>query len=650
VGGDCAQPFPANATHFVDPAFTAGQVDANHFQSLAAAISAAPAGSVIALEAGTYPDDLVVDHAVTLVGRCAEKVLLEEAGSPNKAALTLTGGPVVVRNVTIRNHFNGAIVEANGSGAFQDVVVENNLINGLWSKGGPLTVERTVIRDSQPDGNGRWGYGLFAQGKGTLTATDVEVTRSHQAGVVLQEKGTTGTFERLVVTDTLAKGDGTNGIGLVVSGGPTATLSHVVLARNVENGLYADSQYATSPTTVTATDVVVHDTQPRAQGVVLGAYTEYFGRNVMAMGSARIDLTRASIRWANGASLVSAGGATLTLTDSVVYASHPFPNDYATSCGTVQQAGTLVFTNSAAVGCLGSGLQILDQGTQVTLTRSLVADIQQHGATNNGHGLELGGPATLTVTDSAVTGCHGSAVLTSYGFGGGAPAGAVTLSRSIFGWGHGYADGSFGRGLDLGGGGLTSITESAVVFNREVSVVVRDSTTQARFLRSVVRDTKSNGQGLHGRGLNVQQGGFLSLDDSLVWRNRDVGLMVAEPDSRAELMGSTIADTRPLEKTGDFGWGVGVMIGARLGLTGAFIVGSAQVGVAVSASAATISHSDVRDNAVALHVQDGSALTEVDTLPATIGPTDVVVTGDTLFVGNAARLGTGEVPLPPGAF
>lgn len=163
VGGDCAQPFPANVTHFVDPAFTAGQLDANHFQSLAAALSAAPAGSVIALEAGRYPDDLVVDHAVTLVGRCAEQVLLEEAGSPNKAALTLTGGPVEVRHVTIRNHFNGAIVEAGGSGVFSDVVVENNLINGLWTKGGPLTVERAVIRDTQPDDNGRWGYGLFAR-------------------------------------------------------------------------------------------------------------------------------------------------------------------------------------------------------------------------------------------------------------------------------------------------------------------------------------------------------------------------------------------------------------------------------------------------------------------------------------------------------
>lgn len=135
-----------------------------------------------------------------------------------------------------------------------------------------------------------------------------------------------------------------------------------------------------------------------------------------------------------------------------------------------------------------------------------------------------------------------------------------------------------------------------------------------------------------------------------MWRNRDVGLMVAERDSRAELMGSTVADTRLLEKTGDFGWGVGAIVGARLGLTDAFVVGSAQVGVAVSASAATLSHSDVRDNAVALHVQDGSALSEVDALPAAIGPTDVVVTGDTLFVGNAARLGTGEVPLPPGVF
>ncbi len=648
--GDCAAPFPADATHFVDPRFTPAQLDATHFATLAGALSAAPPGSVIALEAGRYPDDLVVDHAVTLVGRCAEKVFLEEAGAPMRPALTITGGPVVVRRLTITNHFNGALVQATGSAVFQDVVVDKNLISGLTAKGGTLTVERSVIRDTLPSSAGSWGYGLFGHQQAHLTATDVEVTRSRQAGVVFQDQGTTGALERVVVTETRPRGDGTNGIGVVVSGGPTATISRSLLALNVENGLYADSQSASAPTTVTVTDTVVRDSLPRAVGVVLGQYTEYFGRNVMAQGAARIDLTRASIRWANGASLVSAGGATLTLLDSVVYGSHPFPNGEPTSCASVQDRGTLTFTNTAAVRCAGVGLQLFDQGASVTLTRSLVADITRQGALNNGAGLELGGPATLELTDSAVTGCAGDGLLTSRGVAGTDPAGAVSLTRAVVGWSAGYLDGSFGRGLELGGGGPVTVTESAIVATREVAVVVREEGTQARFVRSVVRDTMSNGDGLHGRGFNVQEGGFLSLEDTLLLRNRDVAVMVAQPGSRAELVSTTIADTLPLEKSGTFGWGAGVLVGARAGFTDVFITHAAQVGLAVSASSATVAHSDLRDNAVALHAQGGSAISEVQALPAAVGSTDVLVTEDTLFVGNAARLGTGEVPLPSGAF
>ncbi len=648
--GDCAAPFPADVTHFVDPRFTQAQLDATHFATLASALSAAPPGSVIALEAGRYPDDLVVDHAVTLVGRCAEKVFLEEAGTPMRPALVITGGPVVVRRLTITNHFNGALVQATGSADFQDVVVERNFAEGLRAQGGTLSVERSVIRDTFPDPNGKFGYGLFGGAQAHVTATDVEVTRSHESGVVLQDQDTTGALERVVVTETRARGDGLYGIGVVARAGATVIISRSLLALNVEEGLYAGSKPGSAPTTVTVTDTVVRDSLPRAVGVVLGQSTEYFGRNVMAQGAARIDLTRASIRWSNGASVVSARGATLTLTDSVVTGSHPSPSGDGTLCAAVLNQGTLTFTNSAAVRCAGAGLQVVGQGASATLTRSLVADITQQGADNVAAGLELVGLATLDLVDSAVTGCEGEGVFTSSSVSGTEPAGAVTLTRSVVGYSSSNADGSFGRGLDLGSGGSVTVTESAVVYSRELAVVVREADTQVRFVRSVVRDTMSNGDGLHGRAFNVQEGGFLSLEDTLLLRNRDVAVMVAQPGSRAELVGTTIADTLPVEQSGTFGWGAGVLLGAQAGFADVFITHAAQVGIVVSASEATVAHSDLRDNAVALHAQDGSVISEVQALPAVVGPTDVLVTEDTIFLDNAARLGTGEVPLPPGAF
>jgi hypothetical protein len=68
--------------------------------------------------------------------------------------------------------------------------------------------------------------------------------------------------------------------------------------------------------------------------------------------------------------------------------------------------------------------------------------------------------------------------------------------------------------------------------------------------------------------------------------------------------------------------------------------------VAVGGSAATLSKSVVAGNAVALHAQDGSTVTEVNELPATVGMLDVLVTRDTRFEGNDVTLGVGSVPLP----
>ncbi|HSO33468.1 MAG TPA: hypothetical protein VLT33_13130, partial [Labilithrix sp.] len=70
--GDCNAAFPpAGSTHFVDAAFTAGQIDGAHFKTLGAALAAAPAGAVIAVQAGSYAEVLAPARSLKIVGRCA---------------------------------------------------------------------------------------------------------------------------------------------------------------------------------------------------------------------------------------------------------------------------------------------------------------------------------------------------------------------------------------------------------------------------------------------------------------------------------------------------------------------------------------------------------------------------------------------------
>lgn len=58
--GDCNAPFPPAGALLVDDDFTAAQIDATHFRSVGAALAAAPAGGVVAVDAGRY-EDVVID-------------------------------------------------------------------------------------------------------------------------------------------------------------------------------------------------------------------------------------------------------------------------------------------------------------------------------------------------------------------------------------------------------------------------------------------------------------------------------------------------------------------------------------------------------------------------------------------------------------
>lgn len=79
--GSCDRPFPPpEATHFVDDGYP--QPDSTHFTSIGAALAAAPAGAVIAIESGTYPESLLVQRQVRLVGRCPEQVKVVGSGGP----------------------------------------------------------------------------------------------------------------------------------------------------------------------------------------------------------------------------------------------------------------------------------------------------------------------------------------------------------------------------------------------------------------------------------------------------------------------------------------------------------------------------------------------------------------------------------------
>src|SRR5205085_374296 len=74
--GNCDAPFPPAGAIVVDDSFTDAQVDATHFKTISAAIDAATAGATVAIESGTYAEEIKIGKSLKLVGRCAEKVVI----------------------------------------------------------------------------------------------------------------------------------------------------------------------------------------------------------------------------------------------------------------------------------------------------------------------------------------------------------------------------------------------------------------------------------------------------------------------------------------------------------------------------------------------------------------------------------------------
>ena len=108
--GDCNAAFPPpDATYFVDATYSAGQINATHFTTIKAALTAAPPSSVIAVEAGTYTESLDPKKPVRFVGRCAEKVILQSDGGMTAGLQALSTDGVSMKGFTLSGHRGGEV-------------------------------------------------------------------------------------------------------------------------------------------------------------------------------------------------------------------------------------------------------------------------------------------------------------------------------------------------------------------------------------------------------------------------------------------------------------------------------------------------------------------------------------------------------------
>ena len=208
-----------------------------------------------------------------------------------------------------------------------------------------------------------------------------------------------------------------------------------------------------------------------------------------------------------------------------------------------------------------------------------VSDVRVAGP---GMGAVIQGGATANLDRVWLTGSLGVGLLVTD------PGTTVTVREVLIEAMETFSDGSFGMGIQASSGATLNLYQGAILDGRQTAVVVADPNTTVHMEDILVARTKSLPNGTHGEGVQVTGGAQLSLLDVVIAETRDEGLLMR--DSGTQVTGSrvVVANTQPIEAVTS-GVGIAVNIGAALSLEDSAVIGNRNIGLYVIDPGATAS-------------------------------------------------------------
>jgi len=267
--------------------------------SIVEAVESAPPGSTIFVEGPhEYQEDIAIDKALTLSGRCPVLVTLRGAlsisanGPVTVAGMTVTGGTYGISVVGRQNAPDQAVTlgdlvvrDTDGVGIRIEspysplpASVVRTLVTrargaGVESSDTDLVVEDLVVQDTA-SGDRLKGEGLRAAG-GTLSMTRGIFLRNHVAGIRTSYVDALP-LDQVVVRDTQPADDGSRGYGADLLGA-NVHIQRSLFAGNRTCGVFCDW------TNATLEGLTVKDTQPQESDGCFGRGIEAAFWTVLAV-------------------------------------------------------------------------------------------------------------------------------------------------------------------------------------------------------------------------------------------------------------------------------------------------------------------------------------------------------------------------------
>lgn len=518
--GDCNAAFPPTAaTILVDAALTDGQVDATHVKTIAAGIAAAATNATVAVAPGTYAENLEVTKSITITGKCAAEVVLDARATA--AGIEITSGNVTLRGLTVRGGDRGiSAITASAVVKVEDVLFDANMRAGIdVFEEAKVAAKRVVIRKTNPVSDASITNGIFADLGAVVTFEDGVVSGAADAGIGMTG-GSTITFTRSIVRDSIPRPDGVGGSG----------------ARGFEQGRVELVESA----------IVAS----RGAGVIVGKTKASLKMDRSSIVDTKLD-ERGGEGIAFPVSVID--GATIEVSDSTL-ADNPTTGFVIRKVGTKARIARTAVVHTYAAGETGSGVALVAKdgatvdvddsafvdaalaalqsdgaGTKLTVSRSLVKDMKP--TTKTFKAPEVHGGTALAVIRGAsttMTSCTIDRAL-EQGLAVGNEGSTLNLDRTLVKSTLANDKGLFGHGVMAVERGTVVIERCAFDDNAGVGIAFSDATGSVR-RTSVRRNTV---------GVHAQKGSSL-LETAEIPDPIEAGTVVVTPDSRFIENGSKV--------------------------------------------------------------------------------------------------------------
>lgn len=411
---DCADVFP--------PPGASATVTVGGATSLTAAIAAAPAGGVVAVESGDYEVDAIVKRDVVVVGRCASKVTIR--AKEKTAFLVGEGAKLELRSLAISAP-NGDAVYAitKGQATLTRVIIADSKFGVTASREASVRVVSSVL-----DGSG----GAYAVADhaavgairaATVTLEDTEV-RGYPIAIGAYNEGTKVTLSRSVVRYDDAPSEGMlanigSGAALEITESSLRGTRHGLVGFATSNGTAPGSNPGgTGGHLKIARSELVHTGEGPAPYAVLldGVPAEIEDSTIVHQSDVAMYVL-------NGDGRLAMKGSVVRIAD----AARSFGMEHAAIAALT--GGRASLESTAIIDPVQHGIVVLGEGSALEMRTSLVRGASWRKASADGkiEGVAIG----VSVVESATATIEASAIVGSEQYGLHAGGEATVSAKSL---------------------------------------------------------------------------------------------------------------------------------------------------------------------------------------------------------------------------